>query len=251
MSLAAFLNPPIVEAVCEFRLPPDAKWDITTPGSIFEKVRELGDGFPIKVPRVANEVRLTEKDGALNQEVKREERVLFYSPLRDKFIQVGDKIVSVHHLKVTYHTWGASFEPIIKDVFNALSGIIDTQSLQRIGLRYINRIEVPEKSDFDAFFKFKPSVSPDLKSSIKNVMMGCVFEFQDGRDGCRLQLADAPTSDKLNKAYILDIDYFLKKPHAVTSDKAIAWIAEAHNKVEDIFIKSITSELEQRFGGAQ
>lgn len=251
MSLTSFLNPPLVEAVCEFRLPSDAKWDITTPGLIFDKVRGLGGGFPTKEPRIARQVRLTEKDGALNQEVKREERVLFYSPEKDKFIQVGDRIISVHHLKVTYRTWEASFEPIIKDVFKALSSIIETQTLQRIGLRYINRIELPAKSDFEAFFKFKPSMSSDLKSSIKNVMIGCVFEFKDGQDGCRLQLADAPTNDKQNKAYILDIDYFLKKPQAVSSDKAMAWIAEAHNKVEDIFKKSITPKLEQRFGGAQ
>ena len=33
-------NPPVIEAVCEFRLPPDSEWDLTVPGLVYEHIRD-------------------------------------------------------------------------------------------------------------------------------------------------------------------------------------------------------------------
>ncbi len=240
-----YLNPPVVEAVCEFILPPDTEWDITIAGLIYKEVKP---DFPFKESRLANQLTVTEKNGNVSQEIKREERALFFSHEREKFIQVGNRVVSIHHLKKSYINWETSFEPVIKDVFESVKKIIDIKSLQRIGLRYINKIEIPAGRDLSDFFVFRPSVDSDLKDDIKSVIVGCVCEFQKGRDGCRLQLGDEPSSDPQKRAFLLDIDYFLKQPQSVPSDQAIKWIHEAHTRVDEIFRKSITNKLEDMFG---
>ncbi len=245
MAVVEYLNPPVVEVVCEFILPLDIEWDITTAGFIY---KEVSRDFPLKESRIANQVTITEKNGTMNQEIKREERALFFSHEREKFIQVGNRVVSIHHLKKLYLNWETSFEPVISDVFEALKKVIDIKSLQRIGLRYINKIEIPSGRDLSDFFVFRPSVASDLKDNIKSVIIGCVFEFQNGRDGCRVQLGDEPIGDPQKRSFLLDIDYFLKQPQSVSSDQAIKWIREAHTHVDEIFRKSITNKLEDTFG---
>jgi uncharacterized protein (TIGR04255 family) len=49
-------------------------------------------------------------------------------------------------------------------------------------------------------------------------------------------------------SFRLDIEYFLAKPRAVEVADAIAWVEEAHSRVEEVFEGCITDKLREMFG---
>lgn len=177
-----YLNPPIIEAICEFRLAPDSQWDLTVPGLIYEKV---GKEFPNKEQRLIQEVELTQGPQGMQQQIRTSERVLFLTNDRKVFMQVGPHLLAVNCLK-PYPTWDG-FKPKIENAFSALTGTVDIKGLQRIGLRYINRIEIAgQPVKLEDYFEFYPFLGRNLPQNMINFIVVCVLPFFDGRESCRI-----------------------------------------------------------------
>jgi uncharacterized protein (TIGR04255 family) len=47
-----YRSPPLVEALCEFRLTPDTPWDMTIPGLFYETVKHAFVCYLTPTPRV-------------------------------------------------------------------------------------------------------------------------------------------------------------------------------------------------------
>ncbi len=238
-----YQNPPIIEAVCEFRLAAESKWDMTIPGIIYERVQK---DFPKKQQRVLQEIELTATEKGMRQQVSRKDHVLFLTNDEKTFIQVGPQLLAINRLK-PYTSW-ESFKPEIEKAFTALRKTMDVQGLERIGLRYINRIEVPTRPvDLDEYFEFRPFISPRLPQDMGNFIIGCDFHFFDDRDQCRVQLTPAAPESEDGSAFLLDLDYFLARPKEVIPDQAIVWVEKAHEQVESLFEGCISDTLRKLF----
>lgn len=239
-----YLNPPIIEAVCEFRLTPDSKWDLTVPGLLYEKIQ---DEFPNKEQRLIREMDLDLKSlQVITPQVHTSERILFLTEDKKMFVQMGSHLLSVNCLK-PYPTW-ERFKPTIEKAFRAIIGIFEVKGLQRIGLRYVNRIEIPSQSvKLEDYFDFYPFLGQKIPQLITTFIVGCVLLFFDGRDLCKVQLTDAAPEKPDNSAYLLDLDYFLAQPQLVSIDKALEWIEGAHQQVEEIFEGCINDRLREIF----
>lgn len=239
-----YKNPPLVEAVCEFRLIQDTHWDLTVPGLFYEGVK--GE-FPHREQRSVQELQITQESQGFRQEVRLSERILLFSPDRRLLIQIGPRLLVVNALK-PYPTW-QGFKPRIEMAWKKLQGIVDVQGLERIGLRYINRIELPEKEGvvkLSDYFDFYPTIGPRLPQEMAFFIAGAEFPYKEGQDRCRVQLTPDSAGEK--NALLLDIDYFLAKPSTVKVFEALQWVEEAHTQVEEIFEGCITDKLRELFG---
>lgn len=137
---------------------------------------------------------------------------------------------------------------MIEKVFSALKQTTEVRGLQRVGLRYINRIEIPSSTvNLADYFQFYPFVGPLLPQSIHQFIVGCMFTYFEGRDQCRLQLTSAPSTAPDQSAYILDIDYFLAREREVDIQEIDSWIENAHDKVEEVFEGCIKDSLRTLF----
>lgn len=238
-----YADPPIVEAVCELRLTRDTDWDLTVPGLVYEKVR--GD-YPNREQRIAHELALNQRPERVEEHARTSERMLFLDEDRKSFIQVGAHLLAVNCLR-PYPTWGA-FRSRIEKAFAALAETVRVRGLQRIGVRYINRIEIPgEAADLAAYFQFRPFLGPELPRNLASFMVGCLISFSDGRDSCRIQLTNGVAEKPGHVAYVLDIDYFLAQPLAVAPDETLEWIDTAHDAIEKLFEGCITDRLRALF----
>lgn len=238
-----YANPPVVEAVCEFRLAPDSTWDLTVPGLVYEKIK---DEFPHREQRSIHEVEITQGPEGLQQQVRTTERVLFFSDDRKMLVQLGPRLLTINCLK-PYPTW-AGFRPKIERAFNALINTVEVKGLQRIGLRYINRIEIPTSPvKLEDYLEFYLFLGPRLPQDMANFIAGCEFLYENGRDRCKVQLTPALSSSPEYQALSLDIDYFLAKPRGVEVTEAIDWVEGAHDKVEDVFEGCINDRLRAIF----
>ncbi|MCI0329524.1 MAG: TIGR04255 family protein [candidate division Zixibacteria bacterium] len=241
-----YSNPPIIEAVCEFRLNPESKWDLTIPGILYEKVNTE---FPHKETRLIQETVIKQGPEGTEQQLRTSERAVFLTQDRRIFIQIGPNLLAVNSLK-PYPTW-EKFKPRIENVYKALTEVMDVKSFERLGLRYINRIEIPQEPnkrfDLEKYFEFRPYLGKKLPTDLDFFSMGCVLKFFDERDLCSVRLRNAVAENKANTAFLLDMDYFLAKSSDVPASEAMNWVEMAHEKVEEIFEGCISDKLREIF----
>jgi len=146
-----------------------------------------------------------------------------------------------------YPTWNG-FKPEIENAFDALCDIVDIKGLQRIGLRYINHIEIPRTSvNLEDYFEFRLFKGRNLPQVLESFIVGSVFPSSDKQDACKVQLTSATCEKPGHSAFLLDLDYFLSQPQPLPVNKASQWVETAHDQVESIFEGCITDKLRRIF----
>jgi uncharacterized protein (TIGR04255 family) len=237
-----YAKPPIVEALCEFRLTPETRWDLTVPGLLYEKLKE---SFPQKEQRMIQQMELTGGPEGLHQQIRMREAIIFFTEDKKMLVQVGPRLLTINVFK-PYPHWDG-FKPRIEMAWESLQAAIEVQGLERIGLRYINHIELPAQGvELAEYFEFYPSIGQRLPQQMVAFLTVAEFSYADGRDHCRVQLTRIPASGG-KSLFMLDIDYFLARPGAVKPVEALAWVEEAHSRVEEVFEGCITDKLREMF----
>ncbi|QSR87649.1 TIGR04255 family protein [Candidatus Methylacidiphilum infernorum] len=238
-----YKTPPLIEAVCEFRLTRDTSWDLTIPGLFYEKVKGT---FPQREQRVIQEIERSQGPQGLQLEIRPSERIVLFTEDRKRLIQLGPRLLTVNVLR-PYPTW-QGFKPQIEMAWENLKEILQIEGLERIGLRYINRVELHSSEvKLLEYFEFYPFVGPRLPQNVASFIVGGEFPFVEGRDRCRVQITPVPASSEGMSAFILDIDYFLAQPRAVKVSDIIDWVEEAHSRIEEVFEGCITDRLRELF----
>lgn len=238
-----YKNPPIVEAVCEFQFDPQGDWDIAMPGLIYERVQN-----PFKTRKAAKHVNIevTSGESGIQQQVQPTERIQFIRDDGNALIQVGPHLLTINHLK-PYPSW-EDFLPLIKQGFEAYHEVASPEKLARIGLRYINRIEIPSQEvDVQHYFRFVPHVEDDLAEQINAFIIGIQVTYDKGRDALRVQLANASARQPSYSDFILDLDYGLLEAEQLALSNAFQWVETAHSRIEDAFEACIREPLRDLF----
>ena len=234
---------PLVEALCEFRFSPDSPWDLTIPGLVYERVRE-----PFSEKRQARviEANLAASAKCLEQRLTSSERMQFFQPDQAALVQVGEHLLVVNHLQ-PYPGWDA-FLPLIRQGFQAYTEVTGAAQIERIGLRYINRIEIQERPlEIEEFLEFRPHMGVALPATVGSFMVGIEIPFESDQGTLRLQLASQPEAKPQVSTFLLDLDYFTSKPGCVALDDVFGWLDRAHGHVEQTFEACLTQRLRRLF----
>ncbi len=238
-----YKNPPIVEAICEFRFSKETKWDPTIPGSVYERIK---DHFPVKESKIEQQLSLKADASGLSQNFVSTPRAVMLSQDRTSLVQVGQSLLSINHLK-PYAGW-ENFRPKIKLAYDTIRKVTDIEGIDRMALVYVDRIEIPgEDIEMEDYFNFYPYLGPELPQSHVNYMVACAFPYNDERDLCKIQLTAAMPTKKDHLASLLTTEYFLAKKKTVSPDNALEWMEQAHTTVRELFKGSITEKLENLF----
>jgi uncharacterized protein (TIGR04255 family) len=238
-----YRNPPVIEALCEFRFEPSAPWDLAIPGLVYEKIRE---GFPKRRQAKVFEVSLAAGPTGVEQRVLPTDRMQFLREDEKALIQVDRDLLAVNHLR-PYPTW-QEFLPLIRQGFDAYRQVASPKGVRRIGVRYINRIEIPgQRLELEDYFEFRPFVGLNLPQEFGPFIVGIQASFENSRDSLRLQMASAAIEAPDTVAFMLDLDYHLSQPGQVLLDNVFEWMEVAHRHVEEVFEACITSRLREMF----
>lgn len=234
-----YRNSPIIEAVCEFQFGQDSPWDLAILGLVYEKLRRT---FPIRRSAKMLSVGISEVKG----EFRTTDRMHFLRKDEKALVQVGQHLVSINQLK-PYTSW-QKFLPLIKKGVEAYREVAAPESIHRIGLRYINRIEIPATPiEMEDYFEFRPFIGAKLPQDHGPFMVGIQVVYEDSRDSLKIELSSAHSEKPNVLAATLDLDYFLVKPGAVQLDGVFKWAKVAHARIEDAFEGCITSRLRKIF----
>lgn len=239
-----YSNPPIVEAVCEVRFTPETSWDLTIPGLMYERLRK---DFPIKEQMAYQEFEIGPNQLMdISKSIKQGQRMVFRDTRRNRMIQLGDKVLSMHVNK-PYKSW-TEYRESIHRAYSTIMELVPDPTISRIGLRYINQIHIPGKTiELENYFNFRPFIGGGLPQNIINFIMGCVYPFENERDQCRVQLVSGVSDEPTSSLEILDLDYYLVTPNGVDANQVLSWIDDAHREIESIFEASITDATRELF----
>ncbi len=238
-----YKNSPIIEALCEFRFEPGQPWDLTIPGLLYEKIRQR---FPLR--RQANQFRVSFGPGQEPAQAESQStgRMQFFREDEKALVQVDRDLLVVNHLK-PYPTW-QHFLPLIREAFDAYRQVAEPSSVRRIGLRYINRIEIPgPRIELGDYFCFTPRLGPDVPKDFASFIVGIQVPYQNSRDTLRLQATTAAAQPPDTVAIMLDLDYFLAQPTQASLETVFEWLEVAHGHTEEVFEACITERLRETF----
>ena len=238
-----YRTPPIIEAVCEFRFPPTVPWDLTIHGLMFAKIEKE---FPNKSQHLVQNIEFAQTHEGLRQQVSTNEQSVFSTDDKRILIQLGSHILAINCLE-PYPTW-EKFKPQIQTAFTTLTGIVEVKELESISYRILNRIVIPQSPiNLSDYFEFRPFLGEQLPHQPINFVLACSLEFYDGRDICQMQLTNSVPNVMSSVAFILDFNYFLAKPRAISALEALEWVDAAHLKLNEIFEGCITDQLRAVF----
>jgi uncharacterized protein (TIGR04255 family) len=236
-------NSPILEAVCEFRFK-DSTDDLTIYGSIHNELKGI---YPNKKKTTLKEIKLASKDGktvAMPNEIELQQ---FINSDNTSLIQVGKNILTVNKLK-PYSTWN-EFGQMIKTAYDNYIKITGLSTLERIGLRYINRIEFAESFiKTGEYFKLRPEYNVNaLGEEHGPFMVGVRFFKNQDCDNLKIELTTGDPTQGYQFAFILDIDYFTLDMSSTNTENALIWVNNSHSEVENAFFSCITEKMMEKF----
>lgn len=246
-----YTNPPVETAVCEFRFAPNDSWDLASPGLIYSK---LMNDFPIRLTGGARGVTLqfgpegvrsVESEAPLD--LMPPELRFWHSDDNSGEIVVAPFRLAVHHRR-PYPSWGKIL-PVIQRAFEEYVSATGVDAIQRIGLRYVNRISFGSggKVVLEDHFNFYPFLGDTLPQEVLALSQTVEYEYVNERDRLRLQLA-APSRGQDEPFVVrLDLDYFLAAPGEVLIDGVIPWLEYAHEQIEAVFEGCLKESVRSTF----
>ena len=247
-----YKNPPIDEAICEFRFEPSQDWDPTIPGKLHVELPEEYSGKPQEQRALGLEWNAQERQMSYNEGLA---RVQLATEDGTRKVGVGPDVLSVHMLR-PYHSphlsdtsgWG-EFRQRIKQALDSLWRVVQPVGVRRVGLRYINKVFIPQRMVI--INEYLNSALPQvngLPPSPNGFVSRAEYTYPDG---IRLILSQGTIEAPENHSgYLLDLDVIWENPVYVTREEALAKAGDLRAREREIFESVITDKARELFDGS-
>jgi uncharacterized protein (TIGR04255 family) len=234
------LSPPLIEALCEFRFAQSTPWDWTFPGRLYD---QLSKDFPERsqVDGVGVQIQFGPGKPVPSEVFKGPDRIQMKRTDGSAMVQVGPHLLAVNHLR-PYSDWD-SFRTLILSVFEKYIQLSGGCSLARIGLRFINQIQLTRDS-----WKLKDiiTVMPPLKGTLDRLLSGFYQRYEilyDSPRGILIHQTGIQETEQA-KALMLDLDFGSMDLQGVCDQSGVGNLLDAaHGIVYECFVASLTPEF--------
>lgn len=212
-------------------------------------MRKIAENFPIPEQRIAATRHIAVSESGVNETVAEKREWHFFGKNREKKLVITDDA-----LFIEYKTY-SSFVRLKDDFAVALEAFykqFPETSIKRLGLRYVDKIEVPDGPPFDWSPYFEPHLlatftladDPKTLSRVFNVV-----EFNYGDTHLRFQFGmpnpDYPAPIR-QKQFILDYDAYCTL--LLSRDELDRYLDQFHEKIKSSFEEVITDDLRKLMG---
>lgn len=242
-----FPNAPITEAILDIKVKLPDGADLTIFDEFQENIKARYKDRKTKHSFEA-EFRFSPGKDETNPIVPKEkiEGYLFHSKNENKIVQAKLNSFTFNKLK-PYENW-EKFHSEACELWELYSKIVKPISVDRIALRYINRIEIPFPfDDFSEYILTNPQIAPGLPQSLSNFLMRIEIPNNEiGAIAIITQTMQKPTeSQKLPLIFDIDViktDNYSGKESEMWKDFNL--LRQFKN---EIFFKSITEKTKELF----
>ena len=240
---------PLIEAVCEFRFVLKEDFSGQQTKVFYDQIK---DNFPVHEKGKRHQLEFQIRPDKTPEENKEAikpgvyEFEKYLSEDKKYSVQLNKNTVSIHRVE-PYTSW-KDFTPLIQQVYEAYVSCFSPEEIERIGMRYINKITTPsEDFSFNKYFTINASLPSLEENEQKSIFLGSVFEQEKGRDAIKVQFLEKQLKNpSTERNFVLDLDYFLVE--STVSLKGVdKWIEIAHTNLENVFEGMITDETRKIF----
>lgn len=231
-----------------------ARIDFVAPLEGLEKVlspklaKELSERFPISEPIDAVERELQFSGTELRQRETRFKQWNFYGKEREKQLSLAAPFVFVSYKRyTTYEAMNAEFAGVTQ----AVGKTFPDARAGRFGLRFINSIEINELT---AVTSWNDYIAQGLLGTLPfftelecltRLIQVTELKYEDLH--LRFQFGmpnpDYPAQMK-RPQFVLDLDAYVQTAHDLRD--SLQYIDQAHERIQDLFERSITNTLRER-----
>jgi uncharacterized protein (TIGR04255 family) len=238
-----YSNPPIAEVFCEFRFIPSKPWDSNIPEILYKKIKK---DFPERQQKTTFDIRFESKNGGIEHKAIMVPRMLFGRSDKTAVIQIAADLLLINHLK-PYPTW-EGFKPLIFNNLEKYKEIAKPKGLNRIGLRYINKIDFNNSNiELKDYFNISPLIPKKLQHSHRSFSSNIEIPYENERDLLRLILSSKILKNQNILSVTFDLDYFMMKPEGIVLENVNVWADNAHTMIENAFESCITDKCRSLF----
>ena len=237
----SYRKPPVIEALCEIYFA-DSTWDDTIPGAFYERVK---DEFPKKQQREIQEAQIALGRGTASAGVQRlPPWMQFASEKGDLMIQVSENLLVVNQLRPYSHF--AAWESVVYRALAVYNEVALPQRAARVGLRYINRIEIPEtRFAMEDYFTIYPQLPKSLGDTHGPFLVRVEIPQAEQRHVVLITFGTDSLSEPKKEKQVFMLDLYDIATLDVPPDEIELkkQIQQAHDNVVMAFEDSITDRL--------
>ncbi|WP_449418289.1 TIGR04255 family protein [Phormidium nigroviride] len=241
-------EPPLIEALCEFRFAPSSAWDWTLPGRLYERIREEFSERS-QVNQVVLQLQEESDDNDdLPSVINVPQRIQFKRPDQTAIVQIGPHVLVVNHLK-PYPLW-ENFRSLILTIFSKYIELSGDFTLSGIGLRYINQIPIPpEGFEIGKLITLKPNLIGVLDRSLSSFNQRYDLSY-DSQKAVLIHQTGIRETGEDEFAIVLDLTFFSEELDTLKEGAEIEeWLNEAHQHLSEAFIASLNPDYYQLLKG--
>jgi uncharacterized protein (TIGR04255 family) len=169
---------------------------------------------------------------------------LFWNADASRAVQAQLGGFTVNHVN-HYETW-EKLRDEAKELWSHYLAVATPKRVVRLGLRYINRLEIPTGVDFSEMLQTRLEVGPKLPQQLDEMFYRMVVPFGETRKAA-ITLATAPPSAPDVAAVILDIDAFSLVQFPVESAKMWEELNELRQIKNRCFFDSLNPSYVEKF----
>lgn len=238
-----YRRPPVIEALCEIYFS-GSVWDETVPGAFYERMKQ---DFPQKQQRRFQAVQVSLGPEEVMAGVHQlPPWMQFISGEKHRMVQIAQDVLVVNQLAPYPH-----FEEWELDIYRAMreyNELARPQGFSRIGVRYINHVEIPgPQVRLADLFTIYPNLPPALGDAYGAFMVR--VEVPKGDHTVLITFGTAPPSGppEAVQAYALDFYDIIQLESPVDTKVVKKLVEQAHENIVEAFEASITNRLRDLF----
>jgi uncharacterized protein (TIGR04255 family) len=240
-----YRKPPVVEALCEIYFAGSA-WDDTVPGAFYERVK---DEFPKKRQREIQQAEIALGPGEAKAGVRRlPPWMQFVSDGEHRMIQIAQDLLVVNQLAPYPHF--EEWEPEVYKCVNVYKELAQPKKVARLGLRYINRVVIPQgRVQMEDYFTIYPNLPERLGDTHGSFVVRVEVPKPETGHTVLITFGTAPPPDpgQVGQAFMLDLYDILQQHLSVQEEELRTAIQRAHDHIVVAFEDSITDRLRDVF----
>jgi uncharacterized protein (TIGR04255 family) len=238
-------RPPILEAIIDIQAELPPKVTIATLGRVYSGEETA---YPVREEMIQIE-------GTLNWQVGESSGAATQTPIGYRFVtQQRDKIVQVRMNGMSssrlhpYTSWEENRDEA-KRLWEKFLAVARPSVVTRIGVRYINRIRLPESAgDLTEYFRVRPELPSDMPHSVNNFVLRLEIPQPDLPRGMLiLNEGMVPDPESGGVAFLLDLDVFQALQMPPDSDDLWSRIELLHERENTLFEQSVTDRTRALF----
>ena len=240
-----YRKPPVVEVLCEIYFA-ESTWDDTIPGSFFERVRK---DFPNKRQREVQKAQVAFGPSEATVGVQHlPPWMQFVSKDGDRMVQIAENLLVVNQLRPYPHF--EKWESVVHQVVEIYRELAQPAKLARLGLRYINRVVIPDaRVKMEDFFTIYPNLPSALGDTHGSFLVRVEVSRSEQRHTVLITFGTDPHHQpaKDEHVFMLDLYDICQLDEPLDDVDLKNEIEHAHTNVVMGFEDSITDRLRTLF----